>query len=80
MIDHCISSFLKDQETQAYRNYVTETLKIITENTAKAVQEGRYIEESYTSIYKKNEPKKKEKTKEEIISGIDQKLKAIRGK
>lgn len=34
VIDHCISAFSKSQEEKAYRVYITDALKVISENTA----------------------------------------------
>lgn len=34
MIEHCISAFSKSQEKKAYQTYVTDALKVISENSA----------------------------------------------
>lgn len=34
MIDHCVSAFSKKQREKLYRVYLTDSLKVISENTA----------------------------------------------
>lgn len=81
MIDHCISSFLQEQENRLYRTYITDSLKIMSENIAKYIG-GSYMPERFAKIYETNKNKKQEKeekTEEQVIDDIDKKLKAIRG-
>lgn len=80
MIDHCISSFLQRQEDRLYRTYVTDSLKIMSENIAKYIG-GSYMPERFAKVYEPREkrPEKDEKTEEEVINDIDARLKAIRG-
>lgn len=78
VIEHCISHFLKEQKEQAYRTYVTEALKILTENTAK-YSGGKFLSKSFSDVYKKEEKKEKEKTADEVISEIDEMLANLRG-
>ena len=56
------------QETQqiAYRSYIADTLKIIAENTAKAIQEGKYPTQRFTEIIHPV----KERSVEEIIESV----------
>lgn len=83
-IDHCISLFQKEQEDRAYRNYITECLRHISENTAKTaasmIGEGadvKYISMSFEDVI---HPKPKdERTPEEIISHMKEKMKKIGG-
>ena len=37
VIDHVMASFRKEKKDEAFRTYITEGLRIITENTAAAV-------------------------------------------
>lgn len=74
VMDHCISHFLKSQEKQAYRVYITEALKLLTENTAK-YSGGSYMTKSFSDIYKKEEKKEKKETAEDIKKRIKSKFK-----
>lgn len=74
-MDTCISLFQKEQEDRAYRNYVTECLRIITENTAKtavlACKDGaeiKYITVSFDDLI--HQKPANEKTAEQIIDDI----------
>lgn len=56
-------------EQEAYRNYVTECLRIITENTAKFAG-GKYIERSFDEMLSP----KPQKSSDEIIDNIKSKF------
>ncbi len=56
-------------EQEAYRNYVTECLRIITENTAKFAG-GKYIERSFDEMLSP----KPQKSADEIIGNIKSKF------
>lgn len=83
-MDTCISLFQKEQEDRAYRFYVTECLRHISENAAKTVSamlgkdaEAKYINVSFEEIL---HPKPAEtRTSEEIISHIKKKLQDLGG-
>lgn len=49
VIDHCISVFRKEQEEIAFRNYVADALKMISENSAKQVG-GSYLTIRYADV------------------------------
>lgn len=68
VIEHCISHFLELKQEESYRAYITEALRILTENTAK-YSGGSYLKKSYSEIFSKKE-EKKEKTAKEIKSRI----------
>ena len=71
VIEHYISYFHKIQKEKVYQIYITDTLRLITENTAKFVG-GSYIKMRYADMI---EPVKKEtRTPEEIIENIRNKL------
>lgn len=72
-----IPTILKKQfQEQAYRAYVTDALKTITENTAKYAG-GNYMKGRY---YDLENPKQTEnRTGEEIVSQIKKKLARIGG-
>lgn len=75
VIEHYISFFHKYQEEAAYRAYVTDALRLITENTAKAVQ-GSYIKARYADMIA---PQKQEtRTADEIIYDIKSKLEKLK--
>lgn len=78
VIEHCISHFLKLKQEESYRTYITEALRILTENTAKS-SGGSYLSKSFSDIYKKPEKEEPEKTQEEIIAEIDEMLAKARG-
>ena len=61
---------------KSYRIYVTDGLKMISENSAKYAG-GTYLSTRYTDVIKK--PVKETRTKEEIIKGIKDKLKKMEG-
>lgn len=75
MIEHCISSFLKEQKERAYRTYVTDALMLISENTAN-ISNGKYMSKNFSDIYKKNEQGEEDKkpTAEEVKERIKSKF------
>lgn len=75
MIEHCISALLQKRETQAYQHYISECLRITTENTAKCVSwlsrgecDASYITISFSDLLKPKDEMKK--TEQEIIDEI----------
>ena len=74
MIDNYISVFHKEQQDKLYRIYVTDTLRLITENTSK-VQGGAYIKMRFAELLEP--PKKEERTEEEVITNIMDKLRKV---
>jgi hypothetical protein len=76
VIEHYIAYFKKRQEEKAYKMYVTESLRIIGENTAK-YSGGSYIQMRYADMI---EPKKEEtRTANEIILNLKDKLRSLNG-
>lgn len=74
VIEHYIAFFQKEEKEKAYRLYVTDALKIITENTAKA-NGGSYLTGRYAELI---EPKKEEtRTAEEIINDLKEKMERL---
>ena len=71
VIDHCISYFYKEQRHRAYEVYVTDVLRIISENTAKQVG-GSYVKARYAEII--DPPKEETRTADQIIDNIRSKL------
>lgn len=69
--DFCISLFKQEQEEKAYRNYIAECLRVITENTAKSGG-GSYMQIKYYDII--NPKPVDNRTAEDIISGIKEKI------
>lgn len=72
VIDHCVSAFSKGQQEKLYRMYLTDALKVISENTAggehRSAMSKRWIDLA--------EPKKPEETRnaDEIISDFKRRL------
>ena len=74
VIEHYIAFFRKEQQEKAYACYVTDALRIITENTAKA-NGGRYLQARYVELL---EPIKEEKrTANEVITDLKDKLRRL---
>ena len=65
---YVISKYKEQQKEMAYRIYVTECLRMITENTAKQ-SGGSYINKPFADVIGSNKPKD-ERTAEEIIADI----------
>jgi hypothetical protein len=69
--DTCISLFNKEQEEKAYKIYVADCLRLITENTAASVG-GSYITMRWADVINP-QPQKEQKegeAKERIISKL----------
>ena len=65
---YVVSKYKEQQKEMAYRVYVTECLRITTENTAKQ-SGGSYIDKPFTDFIGNNNPKD-ERTADEIIADI----------
>ena len=73
VIEHYIAFFQKEQREKAYRIYVTDALKLITENMVK--KESAYLSQRYIEVI---EPVKEEKrSASEIIDGLKDKLRRL---
>lgn len=74
VIEHYIAFFQKEQRELAYQVYVTDSLRIIAENTAKQVG-GSYLKARFKEII---EPIKEEKrTADEVITDLKDKLRRL---
>ena len=74
VIEHYIAFFKKEQQEKAYKCYVTDALRLITENTAKA-HGGSYLQARYADLI---EPKKEEtRTANEVIIDLKEKLRRL---
>ena len=74
VIEHYIAFFKKEQQEKAYKVYVTDALRIITENTAKA-NGGSYLQARYADMI---EPRKEEtRTANEVIIDLKEKLRRL---
>ncbi len=69
MIDHCIKMYNHAQRQEIYRIYVSDTLRIITENTAKFVG-GGYIKKRYIEIVEPHKNKQDNRSAQEIIDDV----------
>ena len=65
---YVISKYKEQQKEMAYRTYVTECLRMITENTAKQ-SGGSYINKPFADVIGNSKPKD-ERTADEIIADI----------
>lgn len=75
VIEHYIAFFNRYQEEMSYKCYVTDCLRLITENTAKSVG-GSYIKARYAEVIA---PAKEEKrTADEVINDIRLKLEKLK--
>ena len=66
----------KQIQEQSYRVYVTDALKVITENTAK-LGGGSYLRTRYYDI--ENPPPEEKRTPKDIINHMKEKITEIRG-
>lgn len=59
----------EDEETTLYRAYVTDALRIVTENTAKQVSEGQYLSKRWIEIIspKAEDPRSGEEIAADVI-------------
>ena len=74
VIEHYIAFFKKEQHEKAYKCYVTDALRVITENTAKA-NGGRYLQARYAELI---EPMREEtRTADVVIMDLRDKLKRL---
>ena len=74
VIEHYIAFFQKEQREKAFKIYVSDALRILTENTAKQVG-GSYLTARYVDLI---EPKKEEiRTANEIIVDLKEKLRRL---
>lgn len=74
VIEHYIAFFKKAQHEKLYKNYVTEALRYLTENTAKA-HGGSYLKVRYSELI---EPIKEEtRTADEIVEDLREKLRRL---
>ena len=65
---YVVSKYKEQQKEMAYRIYVTECFRIMTENTAKQ-SGGSYIDKPFTDFIGNNKPED-ERTAEEIIADV----------
>jgi hypothetical protein len=72
IISHCVAFIKKEQEEQIFRLYITDALKILTENTAK-MYGGASLTKRYADIIDMSKPVET-RTQEEIIDHIKRKL------
>lgn len=80
VIDHCVSTFLRYRREQAYKSYVTNALKAITENTSRyatyngMVECGSRMSMTYDEIIGNTVPQDDNRTAAEVIDNIKAKL------
>lgn len=76
MIDHCIAAYKKQIEDDHYKVYVTDALKVISENTAKFVG-GSSMSIRYFDIINPPKEETEEKDPNEVIENIKNKITMI---
>jgi len=78
LIEHCIYEHNRKQERKAYQIYVTDRLKSINESLANAFG-GQVAQMRYIELLEKvmNNEHQEERTAEEIISSISDKLEGL---
>lgn len=72
IIQHCVAFLKRKSEEDAFRMYIAEGVKILTENTAKQFG-GSALSISFRDIISGEKPD--ERTEEDIINGLKEKLK-----
>lgn len=79
MIDHCVAFFRSKQKEEAYRIYVTDTMKAMSEIIAKTYG-GNSPKYRYAEIIGDNKTEQEERrTPQEIISNMKDKLSKMAG-
>ena len=76
MIDHCVSTLKKERDETIYRNYIADTLRNIAQITA-ALGQGKYDAPRYAEFVEVAKEPKEEKTAEQVIDKISEKLARI---
>ena len=76
MIDHCVSTLKKERDETIYRNYIADSLRNIAQIVA-ALGQGKYDAPRYAEFIAVAEDKEEEKTAEQVIDKISEKLARI---
>ena len=75
VIEHYIAFFKKEQQEKAFKIYLTDSLQILTENTAKMGNGGKYLQARFADYIA---PQKEEKrTADEVITELKEKLRRL---
>lgn len=69
-MEHCIAVFQKNQEEKLYKVYITDSLQLISENTAVFVKGKAISKRFYDIAYKDAENKQPEKSADEILNEV----------
>lgn len=78
ILEHCAMYLRKKQDKELLGIYVTDALKILTENTAKMVSEGVMLKLGYAEWAKQvKAPKKPLESAESIINRMKSKIGAL---
>lgn len=73
VIEHCVASFRKKQQIISFATYITDGIKIVAENSAR-INGGSILTERFIDIIRPEKEQKKEKTQDEIIQHLRDKL------
>ena len=76
VIEHCLSAFQKQKEEEQFKEYIADGVYLVANNFAEHFG-GRTLTIRYRDLKKKSEEKKEERTEQEIISSIQEKMKAL---
>ena len=66
LIDHIIAEIKAEQKKRGFRMYIAENLRMIGENTARAVNGGKYI----TAKWEEEQKQRDDRTGDEIAADI----------
>ena len=69
VINLIYAEYKRQQEEQTYRIYITEAIKLLTENTAKVVR-GQMISERYYEIINHKQKHEEKKSGDEVVLDI----------
>lgn len=64
---YVVAKYNLKQEEMVYKVYMSDLIKMIAENTARAVKDGKYTEKKWFDIINKNEEVEETRSAQEII-------------
>lgn len=56
MIEYCISAFRERQDEKAFKFYVTEALRLMTENTGRMIRDGLAMNKRFVDMIDRTPP------------------------
>lgn len=73
MIDYCISFFKNQKKEEAYKLYIADCLRLISENTAKFAG-GKYMQVRFSELVPFKEEKKKQKEEQLTVDEVKRRI------